>query len=275
MRVSLFVFAVSVVALVVGADVAEEAWRAKQLAPEAARTLAARRIAGLSKIIGGHSVEVATYPFQLSLRSNGYHICGASVIARSWALTAAHCLFPSRDPKTITFRAGSSHRQNGGRLHVATEIVLHPEYNPALFDNDVALVRVQQPFVGPDVEAILLVPENYEPVIGMRTLVLGWGRTLVHTDLPDQLQAVEVPIVAKSACVKLWSVDLLTSNMICAGQIGRDSCNGDSGGPLVAGGYQIGVVSWGSTDCGGPMPAVYTHLGQPSVRRFVTQIAGV
>ncbi|XP_039437948.1 trypsin-7-like [Culex pipiens pallens] len=275
MRVSVFVFAVSVVALVAGADIAEEAWRAKQLAPEAARTLAARRIAGLSKIIGGHSVEVASFPFQLSLRSNGYHICGASVISRSWALTAAHCLFPSRDPKTITFRAGSSHRQNGGRLHVATEIVLHPEYNPALFDNDVALVRVQQPFVGPDVEAILPVPENYEPVIGMRTLVLGWGRTLVHTDLPDQLQAVEVPIVAKNACAKLWSVDLLTSNMICAGQIGRDSCNGDSGGPLVAGGYQIGVVSWGSTDCGGPMPAVYTHLGQPSVRRFISQIAGV
>lgn len=65
------------------------------------------------------------------------------------------------------------------------------------------------------------------------------------------------------------------NSMICAGQLGRDSCNGDSGGPLVSGGRQIGLVSWGSTDCGGPLPAVYTHLAATSVRRFIRRVTGV
>jgi len=40
-----------------------------------------------------------------------------------------------------------------------------------------------------------------------------------------------------------------TSNMICGGKKGRDTCHGDSGGPLVAevdGKFTlVGVTSWG------------------------------
>ncbi|KFB43601.1 AGAP001244-PA-like protein [Anopheles sinensis] len=63
--------------------------------------------------------------------------------------------------------------------------------------------------------------------------------------------------------------------MICAGELGRDSCNGDSGGPLVSGGRQIGIVSWGSTKCGGPLAAIYTHLGNAAIRTFISSTTGV
>lgn len=63
--------------------------------------------------------------------------------------------------------------------------------------------------------------------------------------------------------------------MICAGEFGRDSCNGDSGGPMVSGGLQIGIVSWGATNCGGNAPGVYASVSHPSVRSFITQHTGV
>ena len=63
--------------------------------------------------------------------------------------------------------------------------------------------------------------------------------------------------------------------MICAGQVGRDSCNGDSGGPLVQNGRQIGIVSWGSSRCGGSLPGVYTRVSSPSIRRFIRGITTV
>ena len=47
---------------------------------------------------------------------------------------------------------------------------------------------------------------------------------------------------------------------------GQDSCSGDSGGPLAyrefAGEpwYQVGLVSYGTSDCGIGKPGVYTKI---------------
>lgn len=38
------------------------------------------------------------------------------------------------------------------------------------------------------------------------------------------------------------------------------SCNGDSGGPLLINGTQVGIVSFGASDCSAGMPSVYTRL---------------
>ena len=47
--------------------------------------------------------------------------------------------------------------------------------------------------------------------------------------------------------------------------VGKDTCNGDSGGPIVYETnqrvyYQVGIVSFGSKDCGGGKPAIYTRI---------------
>ena len=48
--------------------------------------------------------------------------------------------------------------------------------------------------------------------------------------------------------------------------LGKDSCNGDSGGPLVYRQasdypwYQVGVVSFGTSQCGTGTPGVYTRV---------------
>lgn len=45
-----------------------------------------------SRIVGGSLTTIDQYPYQVSLRSSGTHICGGSIISADWVLTAAHCI---------------------------------------------------------------------------------------------------------------------------------------------------------------------------------------
>lgn len=45
-----------------------------------------------SRIVGGQLAATAQFPFQVSLRYFGSHICGGSIISENYILTAAHCV---------------------------------------------------------------------------------------------------------------------------------------------------------------------------------------
>ena len=45
-----------------------------------------------SRIIGGSDAAEGQFPYQVSLKLYGRHICGGSVIAANWVITAAHCV---------------------------------------------------------------------------------------------------------------------------------------------------------------------------------------
>lgn len=43
-------------------------------------------------IVGGSEANINNFRYQLSLRFNNNHICGASAISNRFALSAAHCI---------------------------------------------------------------------------------------------------------------------------------------------------------------------------------------
>uniref|UniRef100_A0A182MWY8 Peptidase S1 domain-containing protein n=1 Tax=Anopheles culicifacies TaxID=139723 RepID=A0A182MWY8_9DIPT len=237
------------------AGVEESLWLSKQVRIDAGSSAEYN-----GRIVGGSTVPISQFPYQLSLRQNGNHICGASVISATWALSAAHCTFPMPSANSITFRGGSESRTAGGTIFQAAQIINHPQYNSNNLNNDVCVIRITTSFVGANIASIRLVASGTNFAAGTNSVVSGWGLTSPGGSLPVNLHAVNIPVVAQATCSSQWGTGRITAAMVCAGVQGRDSCNGDSGGPLVTGGQQFGVVSWGAVQCGGPLPGVYANI---------------
>ena len=89
------------------------------------------------RIVGGTEVPADTfpYPFATSLESFGFQICGASLIAPQWILTAAHCVDASAAPSQYSaylhgFHLGVYTHECSERLQ-AIQIVCHEDFDKA------------------------------------------------------------------------------------------------------------------------------------------------
>lgn len=108
-----------------------------------------------------------------------------------------------------------------------SEIYQNPKYDRYNIDFDISVLRVSEPFsfdVG--IQPIAL-PEPFQEIAGgTLAIVSGWGTTKEGGGLPQQLQAVIVPIVNAEACKKAYGETTITERMICAGYTsgGQDAC---------------------------------------------------
>jgi len=242
------------------------------------------------RIVGGWDTSTADVPWQLAVNvidaeiydQNGRAlgrseaICGASLIAPRWAITAAHCVVPAKDDEVrfnydgminsdkwvVRFR--NSESRSGGKTQKIAAYFISPEYaQSGQKFGDIALLKFAQPFEGVGINDVIdyQVSNEYARSISDNACVraVGWGLTKEGgewgKDLARTLQAVDLPTVPLRECQKRYGDDVGEKH-ICAGYLegGRDSCKGDSGGPLMisnglSGWTLIGVTSWGN-GCG-------------------------
>ncbi|ODM99658.1 Trypsin-1 [Orchesella cincta] len=222
------------------------------------------------RIIGGSPTTDGELPYQILLLNQGRHSCGGSFISVKgihFVLTAAHCVTDTSNPSRYTIIAGENDRTttsgNEQRRRV-TRVLAHRQYSSTTYQNDIALLVLDRPFEVNKFVSPIPLPQQGQATTG-NVVVSGWGSTTPFGMTGSRfLQKVTVSVIDNLVCKKLYVFQRVTSSMLCAGRLKgfSDSCNGDSGGPLraVNGGYQAGIVSWG-TICAFPFqPGVNTRV---------------
>lgn len=229
------------------------------------------------KIVGGSNANVTHWPWVVALvtKDSNNVFCGASLVAKNWVLTAAHCVQrkAGEDIEVLLNKPNLSSFL-GERISVE-RIKFHPQFDPSKLHNDLALLKLSGFSTLPPIETL---PEfSDQDLNGHDAVALGWGSLAPNGDgpFPEVVQQVTLPIVSNANCSEY--IRGVIETMLCAGfkTGGKDTCYGDSGGPLVVFDNtkrtwrQVGVTSFsGATECAAKNAyGVYTRL--KAFKRFI------
>ncbi len=229
------------------------------------------------RIVGGVRSAPGAWPSQAALVDAGNPLpgaqfCGATVISRSWMLTAAHCVTyeGSEDPVPTSsyevLTGTQSLTAGSGTRHRIAEVRVLSGYDDFSFNRDVALIRIDSATTAPNQRIAAPGAE----ITGATATATGWGSTVSDGGRQTQLREVEVPVLSDQQCrttapsgFEPFGSEYIAASMLCAGGVDRDACQGDSGGPLVVGqggtSVQYGITSWG-VGCASGYPGVYSRV---------------
>jgi trypsin len=252
---------------------------------------------GADAIVGGQ-LATRDYPWQayleVTFQGAGTYICGGSLIAARYVLTAGHCVTGPKGggPSEVNVALGVAH-VDGLRyltdpdnvvpadhryLHIdGSAVTRNPSYTEfgthLTPDNDAAVIRLPRPAP----EEQLRLARSADSALwapGLDSLATGWGVT-ESGFTSDDLMEVSLPVASDATCDDLFETDYRPATMLCAGDTsGRDTCQGDSGGPLMTSDHDryvlIGLTSFGNA-CG-ESAAVYTRVGNPAINSWIRSI---
>jgi secreted trypsin-like serine protease len=257
--------------------------------------LAPARLETERRIIGGKQAQRGQIPWQVSMQihvNGAVFLCGGSVIAPNWVLTAAHCVENEEpqatqptliDAGSIDVRSASVHVDRGGLEAQVEKVFVMPTRNARTAAFDIALLKVptHSDALPIALQAALAQPGGDPLADGSPLQVSGYGVTDTGDTSPVLLFA-NVAYVRRAICNSPQSyAGKIKTSMLCAGKIPdaepTDSCQGDSGGPLFtpASGNSpatlVGVVSWGEGCAIADFPGVYAKVAHPDIAGWIKE----
>ena len=167
----------------------------------------------------GETTPKGAFPFVVALiqsdaaddQEGNYlgQFCGGSLISDRWVVTAAHCVSAEDEQKRsvivaadkIDIYAGSNDFKDGMRIKLK-RIIRHPQYNPDLFDYDIALLELASSAKSNKTTTIALATlenENAVGGVGKKVIAAGWGQT-EEKESPTELRHVEMDVLDRGMC---------------------------------------------------------------------------
>ncbi|XP_022900688.2 trypsin-4-like [Onthophagus taurus] len=216
------------------------------------------------------------HPYQASIQYSGRHICSGAIVSSQYILTAGQCIV-RKSLDLLSVRVGSTENNRDGRVVSVSSININPDYSPRTLDYDIAILKLASFLVFSNtIKSIdmLAAGEDVEPLTDV--IATGWN-SATH----DNLSSTELVIVSEKECRRLYGLNGITPNMICAGggtdgiTGGEDTCliepgtvlvmektTKDSAGVTSVKPILIGLGSWGY-GCFRPQhPNVYASISK-------------
>ncbi|KAL0868076.1 hypothetical protein ABMA27_008716 [Loxostege sticticalis] len=196
-----------------------------------------------SRIVSGWEADPGQHPHFVALRlvnPNGATFgCGASLVHRHWAISAAHC---TARREYVVVRTGVVVLTQPELIQETREWYNHPtfrEHITAVQPNDISLLKLPQRVTYTRLTQPIRLQSrrnafaNYNNV---KLVASGHGATWTNGIMVNHLRWVYLRGVTNSRCSRNFAWGTVTANTICAQSYNVSSqsiCTGDSGGPLV------------------------------------------
>nr|KAF6475787.1 serine protease 50 [Rousettus aegyptiacus] len=223
------------------------------------------------------------WPWMVSVRANGTHICAGTLIASRWVLTVAHCL--TQDDVIYSVRVGSpwinQTTQTSSDAPVR-RVIVNSKFQSRRYwswvgkANNIGLLQLEQSLKYSEyVWPICLPGFDYELNDHSICTVMGWGLPRVDGRWPQfrTIQEKEVTILNNKECDSFYHkfskisslIRIINSQMICASDTHREEfCYEITGEPLACPvedtWYLVGMVSWGPGCKNSEAPPIYVRV---------------
>ncbi|XP_058805209.1 trypsin-7-like [Phymastichus coffea] len=195
------------------------------------------------RTVKGGFVNIEEESYKTDTWYTSVNKCGATVIDKWWVLTTVHCL---KNKTNILIRTSGTYKAIMGTTRKIEKVIIHPHYNTDTYDNDIALMKLQEPIkINNKQKPIPIANSSDLPTEGQQMFISGFRDDI--SSLPYWLKFAIVLVMNQENCKNANNNNPISDNLFCASSDDINACQADFEGPAIINNKLYGIISSGAT----------------------------